>query len=78
MKHRIKLKSLDLLFSILKKERRAFQEHLALPTVNFRMNKRNKKIILLEPSSGAFLSGSFFHTSAKSRLGIPYQSTYDQ
>ena len=39
MKQRIDLKSFDL-FSILKNERTAFQNHPKLPTVSFRMNDR--------------------------------------
>ena len=43
MKQRIDLKSFDLLYSILKNERSAFQNHLKLPTMSFRINERNKK-----------------------------------
>ena len=42
MKQRIDLKSFDLLFSILKNERSAFQNHLKLPTRNFRIIERNE------------------------------------
>ena len=44
MKQRIDLKSFDLLYSILKNERSAFQNHLKLPTMSFRIIERNKKI----------------------------------
>ena len=43
MKQRIDLKSFDILFSILKNEKSAFQNHLKLPTMSFRINERNKK-----------------------------------
>ena len=66
MKHRIELKSFDLLFSVLKTERSAFQNHLKLPTMIFRINDRNKKVILKEPGSSKFLNGSFFHTCVRS------------
>ena len=44
MTQRTDFKSFDLLFSIFKNERTAFQNHLQLPTVSFRMNDRNKKL----------------------------------
>ena len=66
MKQRIDLKSFDLLYSILKNERSAIQNHLKLPTMSFRINERNKKIILKEPGSSKFLHGSFFYTCVRS------------
>ena len=71
MKHRIELKSFDLVFSILKNERSAFQNHLKLPTMIFRINVRNKKIILKEPGSSKFLNGSFFYTCVRSWNSLP-------
>ena len=71
MKQRIDLKSFDLLYSILKNERSAFQNHLKLPTMSFRINERNKKIILKEPGSSKFLHGSFFYTCVKSWNSLP-------
>ena len=41
-KQRIELKSFDLLFSILKNERSAFQNHLQLPPMSIRINKQKK------------------------------------
>ena len=46
MKQRIDLKLFDVLFSILKNERSAFQNNLKLLTMSFRINERNKKNIL--------------------------------
>ena len=66
MKKSIDLKSFDLLYSILKNERSAFQNHLKLPTMSFRIIERNKKIILKEPGSSKFLHGSFFCTCVRS------------
>ena len=71
MKQRIDLKSFDLLYSILKNERSAFQNHLKLPTMSFRINERNKKIILKEPGSSKFLHGSFFYTCVRSWNSLP-------
>ena len=71
MKHRIEIKSFDLLVSILKNERSAFQNHLKLPTMIFRINDRNKKIILKEPGSSKFLNGSFFYTCVRSWNSLP-------
>ena len=71
MKHRIELKSFGLLFSILKNERSAFQNHLKLPTTIFRIADRNKKIILKEPGSSKFLNGSFFYTCVRSWNSFP-------
>ena len=51
----------------------AFQNHLRLPTVSFRMNGRNKKIILNEPGSSKFLHGSFFFTSVRSWNSLPIE-----
>ena len=71
MKQRIDLKSFDLLYSILKNERSAFQNHLKLPTMSFRINERNKKIILKEPGSSKFLHGFFFYTCVRSWNYLP-------
>ena len=71
MKHRIEIKSFDLLFSILKNERSAFRNHPKLPTMIFRNNDRNKKIILKEPGSSKFLNGSFFYTCVRNWNSLP-------
>ena len=71
MKHRIELKSFDLLFSILKNERSAFRNHPKFSTMIFRNNDRNKKIILKEPGSSKFLNGSFFYTCVRNWNYLP-------
>ena len=71
MKHRIELKSFDLIISILKNERSAFRNHPKLPTMIFRYNDRNKKIILKVPGSSKFLIGSFFYTCVRSWNSLP-------
>ena len=60
MKQRNDLKSFDeSLFLILKNERSAFQNHLKLPTVSFRMNDRNKKNIESLVQVSFFMDPSF-------------------
>ena len=73
MKQRIDLKSFDLLYSILKNERSAFQNHLKLPTMSFRIHDRSKKIILKEPGSSKFLHGAFFYTCVRSWNSLPIE-----
>ena len=57
MKGLIQIRSLDLLFSLLINERKAFKEQLVILTTNFPINCRNGRIIFKEPSLSIFLSG---------------------
>ena len=66
-------KSFDLLFSILKNEKLAFENHPKLPTMSFRINERNKKTILKEPGSSKFLHGSFCYTCVRCWDSLPFE-----